>query len=744
MNISAWSIKNPIPIILFFLILTIAGSMSYTKLGINDNPEVDFPIIVVNITQPGAAPAELETDVTKKVEDSLVGITGLEHITSTVSDGVSVTTAEFKIGQPIDTALNDVRDSISKIRQTLPQDINEPSITHPNFSGEPFAAYALESDKRTIEELSYIVDNTIGRELLTVNGVSQVRRSGGIDREIRVELNPTRLKALGVTADQVNAQIKGLNINVPGGKAEAGNQEQTIRTLGSAKTFEQLKALQISLPNGQTARLDTLGVVTDSTTEIRQISTFDKKAVVSFSVVRAQGVSIVTAERGVKKKLEDLKKKLPNDLKFTLIRTGAKYTYESYLASFDAFILGTILAIGVILLFLRNLQATLIGALAIPLSTLGTFVVMGWLNYTLNFMTLLALILVIGILVDDAIVDLENIHRHIAMGKSPMVAAKEATDEIGLAVVATTLTIVAVFIPVGFMGGIPGQFFRSFGVTVSVAVLFSLVVARTLTPMMAAYMLPEHATEEEVKHTLFQRVYKKLLTLALRFRLVTTILAILIFVGSMRLVPLLPKTFFSLGDTSEASISVSLPTGTTIKDTETAVNRVRDTLLSRPEVKSIYTSIGAASQVGMNSSGGGVNKGNVSVVLVPPEKRKLTTDEFEKDVLPSLSEIPGARVSFNHFGPGGGGAKPVNIILRSGNSELLNETADKLLTDMRKLGELRDVTSSIAELRPEIVVKPDFQRAADQGVSVQVIARVARIATQGDVEVNMPDRKSVV
>ena len=737
MNISVWSIRYPVPVILFFIVLTFAGWQSFSKLGIDANPNVDFPLVIVSVAQPGASPVEMETDVTKKVEDSLVSIAHIKTITSTVVDGGSATTVEFELGTNIDQSLNDVRDAIAKIRQDLPQDITEPSITHPNFSGEPIVTYSVASRTLDIPQLTKLVDDVIGRELLTVKGVSQVRRSGGLDREIQVELDSARLNAVGLTTDQVSAQVKGLNLNMPGGKSEAGGQEQTIRTLGTAMDVVQLQNLKIALPGGGSARLDSLGTVTDTTAEPRQMALVDGEPVVSFSIVRAQGTSIVGTDTAVRAKVDELKKRLAKDVEFTLIRSEAPFIYESYLASIDALILGSVLAIVVIFLFLRNWQATIIGALAIPLSVLGTFIVMGWLGYSLNFLTLLALILVVGILVDDAIVDLENIHRHIAMGKKPFRAAADATEEIGLAVVATTLTIVAVFIPVAFMGGIPGLFFKAFGVTVAVAVMFSLLVARTLTPMMAAYLLPEHATAEEEHISWYQRIYKRILDLAIHHRWITIVLAIGIFIGSLALVPMLAKTFFDDGDISEASISVSLPTGATLDDTRSKVNQLLSLLKSRPEVRRTFSTIGSAVEVGLASSGGSVNTGTVYVMLVKPEQRKISLAEFEKQVTPLLSDIPGARVSFNHFGAGGG-SKPVNIVLSGNDSGPLNQAAETLLTQMRAMPGLRDVTSSAAELRPEIQVHPDFDRAAEQGISVATIGRIARIATQGDIDVNLP------
>lgn len=737
MNISAWAIKKPILVILLFIIITLTGILSYFRLKINDSPDIDFPMISVAIAQAGASPTELETEVTKKVEDSLTGLEGLKHVTSTVSDGLSLTLIEFELGHPTDRALNDVRDSVSKIRSTLPQDITEPSITHPNQSGEPIVVYSIESKNKSIDELSYIVDNKISREILNVSGVSQVRRSGGVDREIKVELNTERIRALGLTAIDITNQIKSININVPSGKSDIGNQEQTIRTLGSANSISQLKNMQISLPNGGFIALSDLGAVTDSYADIRQLARFDGKPVIALSVVRAQGTSDVSVEEAVSKRIAEMKKDL-SGIDFKVIRTSVRQTKDEYTASLDALIIGSVLAIVVIFAFLRNWQATLIGSLAIPLSILGTFTVMEQLGFTLNFMTLLGLILAVGILVDDAIVDLENIHRHIAMGKKPLQAAFDATDEIGLAVVATTFTIIAVFIPVAFMGGIPGMFFKSFALTVSVSVLFSLLVARTLTPMMGAYMLPEHAEEEVIKETFIRRTYRNILVWSINHKLITTFASFLILVFSLFLASKLPTTFYDEGDISELSIAVSLPTGSTIEDTNKAVTQVEQIFLKRPEVKHVYLSIGSASQNGLVSSSGAVNEGSLSLILVKPVERKLTQDEFEKHMINEISEVPGARVSFKHFGAGGGGAKPVNIILKSNDNNALNKQADKLLDEMRNLEGLRDVTTGAVELRPEIVIKPDFTRAAEQGISVLSIASTARVATQGDVDINLP------
>jgi hydrophobe/amphiphile efflux-1 (HAE1) family protein len=737
MNISAWAIRKPVPIILFFLILCLVGGVSFARLGINDNPNVDFPIITVTISQPGAAPSELETEVTRKVEDAVVGLEGLDHVRSTVSDGVSVTILEFLVGSDSDRVLNDARDAISRIRSNLPADILEPAIVHPNFAGEPFLTYAVRSKTRSVAELSRLVDDDITRALLTAKGVSQIRRSGGLSREIRIALDPERMRSVGVTADQVNAQIRQFNVNLPGGKATLGGAEQSIRTLGTSASVEQLRQLPVLLPSGQSVSLETLGDVLDTTAEARQAAFLNGEPVVAFSVLRAEGEPLVDTEEAARRQVEKLKATLPPDVEIEMIRTTGDFQRDSYHSAIDALYLGSGLAIIVIFLFLRNWQATLISALAIPLSVVGTFWVMQVMGYTLNFMSLLGLTLVVGVLVDDAIVDLENIYRHIAMGKSPMQAAFEATDEIGLAVVATTLTIVAVFVPVAFMGGIPGQFFREFGLTVSVSVLFSLVVARTLTPMMGAYLLPAYAHEEDDANSWFNRLYARLLTWCLDHRWRTVAAAIAVFIGSMAMVPLLPAGFFNAGDVNETTISVTLPTGSTLEDTERVVQAVITAMQRRPEVKKVFATIGAAAQNGLDAENGAVNKATINVVLVDAKERSLSQDDFEVATQSDLEAIPGARLAYLHFGAGGGQGKPVNVVLKGNDAIALGQASETLLGQMRAQKGIKDVTSSSAELRPEIRIVPDPARAGDQGVSVLAVARAARMATQGDIETNL-------
>jgi multidrug efflux pump subunit AcrB len=488
-NVSGWSIRRPIPTLVLFLVLTLAGLVSFGKLGVDLNPNIDFPAVIVTVNQTGAGPEELETQVTKKVEDAVAGLGNIDELRSTITDGSSQTVISFDLGVDTDRATNDVRDAIARIRSDLPAAAQDPIVRRLSFEGGPILTYAVTSDQRSVEELSELVDEDISRSLLSVSGVAQVDRIGGVDPEIRVDLDPQQLDALGITATQVNDQIRALNVNLPSGRATLGQQEQGLRTLGSAPTVEALANYQIQLPNGTAVPLNSLGTVDQGYAETRQAAYLDNQGVVSFSVLRSTGSVLVSVEEGVTAQIAQLEETLPEDIEFQLIFTRATEIRDSYRASIDALIIGCILAVVVVGIFLRDWRATLITAAALPLSIIPTFIVIDWLGYTLNSMSLLGLTLAVGNLVDDAIVEIENVERHINMGKPPFKAALDSTSEVGLAVVTTTATIVAVFIPVAFMGGIPGQFFKPFGVTVATATIFSTLVARLMTPMMAAYLL---------------------------------------------------------------------------------------------------------------------------------------------------------------------------------------------------------------------------------------------------------------
>ena len=747
-NISAWSIKKPVPTIVLFLILTVVGWFSFISLGIDTNPNIDVPTVLIKVTQPGAGPAELESQVTKKIEDAVAGLGNIDYMISTVSDGNSKTTINFVLGTDSDRATNDVRNAIAQIRQDLPQDINDPIVERLEFAGGPVITYAVKSDQRSVEELSNIVDQTISRALLGVRGVAQIQRVGGVDREIRINLDPNRLQSLAITATQVNDQIRALNINLPGGRAEVGGSEQSIRTLGSATSVDMLKTYEILLPQGGSVPLSSLGTVEDKFGDVRQAARLNNQPVVAFQVLRSTGSVLVTVEEGVKEAVKQLEKTLPADVKLDLIFTRADVVRQSYQSTIEELIQASVLAVIVILVFLRDWRATLITAVALPLSIIPTFAVQQALGYTLNNMTLLALALAVGNLVDDAVVEIENMERHMAMGKSSWEAAFDSSDEVGLAVIASAATIIAVFLPVAFMGGIPGQFFQPFGVTVAVSTIFSTLVARMVTPMMGAYLLKDKEGNRGAggviklfnfkfplpgsnqgnrnlsteKRQGFQP-YRSLLQWALRHRLTTMAIALAFFIASLMLVPLIPKGFVDDGDFGISNVSIELAPGSTLLDVNKVVTQATDIIRQSPVVEGVL----ATEEI---------NSATLTINLKPREERNITQKQFEEQVRPSFEQIPGARISFQSQSPGDS-RKGLSIVLRSENPQALNQAAEALEKQMRTMRGLVEVSSTASLVKPEILVIPNPQRAADLGVTVQAIARTASLATIGDNEANL-------
>jgi hydrophobe/amphiphile efflux-1 (HAE1) family protein len=755
-NISGWSIRRPIPTLVLFLVLTLGGLLSFGQLGIDSNPNIDFPAVTVTVTQQGAGPEELETQVTKTVEDAVAGLGNIDDIISTVRDGASTTIINFTLGTDIDRATNDVRDAITRIRQDLPASVQEPRVQRLEFESGAILTYAVNSDGRSVEELSDLVDRTISQEILTVTGVARVERIGGVDPEVRVDLDPEQLDALGITATQVNDQIRALNVNLPSGRATLGDQEKTIRTLGSADTVEALASYRIVLPSGNTVPLSTLGTVRQDYGEIRQSAFFNDEPVVAFQVYRSTGSILVTVEEGVTEAVARLDETLPEDIEFKQIFTRADEIRDSYQSSIDALILGCVLAVVVVGFFLRDWRTTLITATALPLSIIPTFLVLKSFDYTLNSMTLLALTLAVGNLVDDAIVEIENVERHIRMGKRPFKAALDSTQEVGLAVLTTTATIVAVFLPVAFMGGIPGQFFKPFGVTVVTATCFSTLVARLITPMMAAYLLkPKSATipvngvsapiengngNGNGSHNGQQFAanygaaskagpYRRLLTAALRHRFLTLAIAVGIFFGSLQLVPYLPTSLFESSDTGLSTISIELPPGSTLSDTKTATERLSQGLLADPAVATVLTTEGGDE---------GVNSATAYVRLVPKKERDVSQKQFEQNARDIFRTVPGARISFRSAGASGEG-KDLTILLKGDDPVALRQASDDLARQMRDIPGMVDVSSSASLVKPEVLIIPDVDRSTDLGVTVQSIAATASLATLGDTDANLAE-----
>lgn len=744
-NISSWCIRNPVVPIVLFIGLTLAGLVSFMQMKVQDNPDIEFPIVIVQISQPGAAPTEIENQITQRVEASVRSIAGVDTLTSTASEGSSQTQVQFKIGQDINAAVNEVKNKVDQIRSDLPEGILEPQVFKVETSSNPIAYFAVAADDMTIEQLSWFIDDTIAKRLLTVPGMAEVSRSGGVNREIAVTLDPMKMKGLGVTASQVNAALRQVNINAAGGRTEVAGSRQSVRVLGNARTAYDLSQTEISLGGNRTVRVADVANVSDSYSELTSIAKFNGKAVVTFSFSRARGESDVSVYDGALKEMEKIKAEQGGKIHFELLFTSVTYTKDQYRSSMNAMVEGAVLAVVVVFLFLRDWRATIVSALAIPLSSIPTFWVLDLMGFTLNQMSLLALGLVAGVLVDDAIVEIENIVRHMRMGKTAYQAAIDAADEIGLAVVATTFSIVAVFFPVALMPGVSGQFFKNFGLTVVISVLFSLLVARMITPMIAAYFLQAHGEAEHGSGPWMDK-YMKVLGWSLdtskarayradhprrrfRARLYDHRLWMMgigagAFALTLVMFMVIPSQFFPDADSDSSTVSIEMVPGTTLQQTERKVAEVVALLASQQEVESQLASVREA-------------RANIYVNL--RKDRKRTSLVFEREMTPRLQAIADIRANFESQsggGPGGGSGRAISIMLAGSDPDLLQTTAQKLVDQMSALPLVVAPRISADLRRPEVIIKPRLDLAANLGVTTQTLSQVIRIATQGEIDQN--------
>jgi hydrophobe/amphiphile efflux-1 (HAE1) family protein len=727
LNVSAWSIRRPIPAAVVFVILTLLGVVSFRQMAVTRFPNIDIPIVQVAVTQSGAAPSELESQVTKKVEDAVSNVPGVWHMISTVTDGSSVTVVQFTVGAvDVDRALNDVKDQIAKIRADLPRTIDEPIVSRIQAEGLPFFTYAASAPGMTAEQLSWFVDDTVARELQSAKGVGEFKRFGGVDREIRVALDPDKLLALGVTAAQVNAQLRADNIDLGGGRAELAGQEQAIRTLAGARTVADLAATPIALSGDRRVRLDELATVTDGAAEPRTFARLFDEPIVSFGVTRAKGASDVTVDELVATKLARIQADHP-EVSFAKVDTQVDNELGNYSSTMETLIEGALLAVIVVLVFLRDFRATIVTALALPLSILPTFWAMDAIGFSLNLVSLLAITLVTGILVDDAIVEIENIVRHMRMGKSAYRAALEAADEIGLAVIAISLTIVAIFSPVSFMSGIAGQYFRQFGLTVAMAVLFSLLVARFVTPVLAAYFLraPEAPVHREGA---IMRFYTRLVRTSVRRRWITLAAGVMIFVASIAATKLLPSGFLPADDQGRALLALELPPGSRLDDTDRVTRGISDQLRKMPEVRSVLI-------YGGQILGGAAEPRKATFVInfVNKSERKASQKDLQAEIGAMLASTPDVRTWFVQDN----GQRDLSLIIAGPDIDVINDTANQLASEMRSIPTIENPISTAELDRPELRIVPKRQLAADLGVSTETLSETIRVATLGDVDANL-------
>jgi len=724
-NISSWAIKNPTFPIVLFLVLSFLGVVSFSRMAINQNPDISFPVVDVSVSQPGAAPSEMEKQVTQRVEGAVASIGNVQHITSAAVEGSSSTTVEFAVGTPTDRAVSDVRDAVAKIRGDLPEGILEPQIQRRDFGGT-LGSYAVTTRDMTLEQLTWFVENVVAKRLLTIPGVSGVPLIGGVTREIRVDLDPAKLQAYGVTAVQINAALRALNIDAAGGRTEVAGAEQSVRVLGGAKTAQGLADTRIAISANRSIRLGDVATVHDGNAEQRTVVKYNGREVASFDVQVAKGGSEVATMDKATAELAKIALENPK-AHIELTDDYVKNTREEYRASIRALFEGALLAVLVVFIFLRDWRATLISALAIPLSCIPAFFFMDALGFTLNGLSLLALSLVAGILVDDAIVEIENIVRHMRMGKTPWQASMDAADEIGLAVVATTMAIVAVFLPVALMPGISGQFFKQFGLTVVISVLMSLLVARLITPLCAAYFLRPHGAKEHATGPVMQR-YVTFLRWSIRHRWYTVGGGVAAFALTILLGWQLPLSFQPPRDSGQSSLTIEMAPGVRLDDVERVSTQAVALLKKRPEVASVLETIGGSEEVRFSQ---------LLVTLVPADKRSLSTTEFERATAPTLRQLPDTRVNWRSQTGGFGGGHDVNVVLVGDDPQKLHDAAVSLIGGMKRLSTLRDAHIDADLQRPEIVIKPRFDLAAQMGVSVQALSQAVRLATIGDVPQNL-------
>ncbi|GJD62364.1 efflux RND transporter permease subunit [Methylobacterium frigidaeris] len=722
LNVSSWAIRKPLPSILISLILLILGWMSFTKLPVTRLPSADIPIISVAVAQFGAAPAELETQVTKTIEDGVSGVEGVRHISSTVTDGISVTTVQFRLETNTDRALNDVKDAITRIQADLPRNAETPLIQRVDVVGLPIVTYAAAAQGKTPEQLSWFVDTVVKRRLQSIRGVAQFETIGGVEREILVSLDPDRLLAYGLTAVDVSRRLRGINVDVAGGRTQLGGQDYAIRALAGARSLDELKGVMIPLSTGGQIRLQDLGVVTDTVADRRTFASLDTKPVVAFGIKRAKGASDVVVAQAVQAKVDQIQAEYP-DVKLTLIDTSVDYTVGNYEAAIKTLFEGAALAVIVVFLFLRNLRTTIIVAVSLPLSIFPAFWAMDMLGFSLNLVSFLAVTLSTGILVDDSIVEIENIVRHIRMGKSPYQAAIDAADEIGLAVIAISFTIVAIFAPASFMGGIAGQFFKQFGITIAVQVLFSLLAARFVTPMLAAYIMKPEVHEEKPPGRV-ERAYVWLVGKSVKYYLLTVLLGIGLFAASIASMRLLSEGFLPAQDTARSLLAIELPPGSLVSDTQRVTDAIVTDLRKIPEVKSVFVNGGHVPQGTAE-----VRRASLILNYTNKSERTITQHALEQQVERRLQEIPDIRYWFLDEN----GLRAISLVVNGQDSRTVASVANELANQMRRLPTVANVISGATLDRPELRIRPRMDLAARFGITADTLSETIRVATIGDV-----------
>lgn len=743
MRLADVSIRRPVFAVMLIAAMVVFGILSYPKVGVDLFPNVEFPIVTVTVVYPGGDPETMESKVADPIEEKINTLSGIKVLRSVNLESVTQVIVQFELEVNVDRAMQDIRDKMSEIASTLPPQAEPPKIQKFDVGAAPVMGIALYGPlgPRALTELA---DDVVKERIQRIPGVGGVDVIGGRERQIKVLVEPSKLSGMGLTVEDVSNAIRAQNIDVPGGNVERGNRELSVKTKGEVTSPREIADLLIPNPAAAPVRVRDVAEVRDTVEDARSASTLNGTSAVSLVVRKQSGANTVAVAKRVRAELETLRPRVEKaGAKLAVPTDNSRYIEHSiHDVQFDlAF--GAFLAIIIILFFLHDFRATLISAVAIPTSVVATFAFIDWMGFTFNNMTMLALSLSIGILIDDAIVVIENIHRHLEDGESPMVASSNATAEIFLAVLATTSSIVAVFVPVAFMKGIIGRFFYQFGLTVSFAVAVSMLVSFTLTPMLSSRFLrvshgPKGAVSRFVERMLgaLDRVYERLLRAALRRRLITSIVAVLALAFSFVLVSKVKSEFLPPEDRAEFSLNVELPTGTSLDATQRVVEAVAADMRSHaPGVKLTFTTIGGGAQ-------GQVNQGKVQVVLTPAKQRGFHQEELMAWARARFGKVESAKITATPISAVGGGGfrdMPIQFNVRGNDMDELVRVTTQLKEELAKTPGFVDLDTSYRGGKPELGLRIDRERAADLGVPAATVGSAIRALVAEDAVSELKD-----
>lgn len=725
MKLATWSLANPLPSAIFFIVMSIAGVWGFHHLTLQNLPDVELPTVTIVISQPGVTPSQLESQIARKAENALATIQYLKHMRTSISDGMVTIDCEFEIRKSLTDALIESKDAIGRIRQELPQAIREPVVKAILASNQPIVTYVVSNSELDEETLSWFVDNELNKVVSQIPGVGRFERIGGVNREIEVLLDPISLASLNVSPSNISEAIKSVAQDANAGKI-LNNVEQSIRAKASFTQAAELGELPIALSDGRYIKLNQVGKIVDGIGQRSQMAILQGAKVAAFKIYRAKGYDEAILAERIKATLENFTN--GNDgFDIQLVHSNVEYTLQQYQGSVRMIYEGIALSLIVVFLFLKDLRATLVSTLAIPLSILPTFAFMYWFGFSLNSVTLLALAMVIGILIDDAIVEIENIDNYLAKYSSHRAAVEAAVNDIATAVIATTLALIVVFLPTALMPGISGLFFKEFGWTASIAVFVSLLVARMIIPVLASVFLKNKKVLNQSPPTLLTQRYQALLGKCLRRKKIVVAGFVLIFIASVSMVPFIPRGFIPASDRGYVSVNFELQPGSTIYDAEKIEKLAREKIESLQISKRVFSTIGGMQSGSRGAKFAGESRRGNLTVLLNDGTSQLSA---ERSISAALRSVAGAKFSLAQASPGG----KLTLILTSENDVSLKNTAMKVVNELGSVPGLTNITSIGLLDRPEISIKPNFELTSTLGVATDHIAETVRLLTIGQYE----------